>query len=555
MNNNRYIRRVCKLGGTLLAACCLLFTSCEDKEDVKAGFAIDETTFMFNEFGGAGKIKIESDQAWTAATNVEWCMISPANGSGNADCQVLVDTSYLYQNREGFVTFYSGSKEYQVNISQLGFKKQVFVKENPQSLPHFEFKGKNTFEIEVFSNVGFELIIPENDRDWLSAESFVFEPASIPRPQKIKFTYEPNNKFEERLSSLTFRPVGEFADQVEPLVVPVTQLAAPFIPVNSRAGDSMALLSIGRQLDLYWQYDPSKSIETWSDVYTEEITFKNEVGETVTDLRVTGVRFFFFETEMSLPYEITYLTELKKLITMGNSNSYLKRIKLGPEITQMEKLTYVELYAYGFNEICPEITRMQQLQTLDMDANNFAEIPLDLLRQMPNLECIGFGNNRLVEGITDLSNSVEDQIGLHGELPVDLFRKSVFPNLKNLYLWHNYYEGAIPNLPKDEVCDFERLCVNGNMLSGELPAWVLEHKNLPCWDPFVFVFNQSGKDSNGNMAFFINEPNRITGECELWKEEENNGDIDYNPDWKILEKYGVTLEMYKRVKSIPLHCK
>lgn len=555
MKNNKKIYTISRLISVLSACCFMLFASCEDKSDVQKGFEIDGDSFGFNQYGGSAKITIKSDQPWTAAANVEWCLVSPANGIGNTVCEVLVDTSYLYNGRDAVVTFYAGPKEHVVNISQLGFKKEIFLKDKPQILPHFEFKGKNTFEINVFSNVAYELQIHQDEQEWLEAESFRFEPVSVPRPQKIKFTYDANNRFEQRAARLVFTPVGTDIGDAEPLEVEILQEASPFIPVNSRAGDSMALLSIGRQIDLYWPYDPSKNMESWSDVMLEERTFSNEQGESVTEMRVTGVRFFLFDTESSLPFEITYLTELEKLITIGNSNSHLKKIKLGPEVTQLKKLKHLELFAYGISELCPEIIDMTHLELLDMDANCFSELPLDMLKQMPFLKSIGFGNNRLVVGITDLSNVTDDNIGIGGQLPADLFKKTFFPNLKELILYHNYYEGAIPDIPLTEVCEFESLKLNGNMISGIVPDWVLQHKHLTCWDPYIFIFNQGGKDSNGKPAIFENEPVRITGDCELWEEDNNNGDIDYNPDWNLLKKYGVTRDLYFKAMSISLSCK
>ena len=50
------------------------------------------------------------------------------------------------------------------------------------------------------------------------------------------------------------------------------------------------------------------------------------------------------------------------------------------------------------------------------------------------------------------------------------------------------------------------LALNLNRMTGALPDWVLYHPALDWWDPFTLLFNQEGKDEQGNLAGFSNEP-------------------------------------------------
>ena len=104
----------------------------------------------------------------------------------------------------------------------------------------------------------------------------------------------------------------------------------------------------------------------------------------------------------------------------------------------------------------------------------------------------------------DLSNEKRDSIGLRGALPVELFK---MPKMKDLELGYNYFEGSIPDIPLEEVSpNLEVLKLSLNRLSGKIPDWILKHPNFGCWNPYVVIFSQEGKDSNGKVCMFTNEP-------------------------------------------------
>ena len=69
------------------------------------------------------------------------------------------------------------------------------------------------------------------------------------------------------------------------------------------------------------------------------------------------------------------------------------------------------------------------------------------------------------------------------------------------YLLENGVPKVIPNMKK--------LAINLNRFTGALPDWVLYHPNLDFWDPLVLVFNQEGKNRNGESAGFTNAPDNL----------------------------------------------
>lgn len=538
--------------GALAAALAmaLLMGACkEDDEDMNPGFSVNEMAFSFSENGGTGELKVIAGQEWTAATNAEWCMVTPANGNSDAVCEIRVDSSYLYEAREAVVTFYSGTKTKEVKIGQFGYKKEIRLSDSIIELPDYAPWGETHFDLTITSNVEYEIVIPENQK-WLSCKQPDFTPESIPRPLKVRFQYENNVKSVEKTAEVELRAKIGHTGDVKPVVLTVRQKAAPFIQKGTRRGDSLALIAIARGINCYPNWDLSRSMMSWEGVETEEITYKDRNGNDSTDLRVTGVKFFMMATRTTLPFEVTYLTECKTLIFLGNENGFLMKIDLGPEITTLPKLRSLAFQGFGICSLPEEITQMESLEELDLPGNTFVDIPMDIISRIPNLNYLSMSGNRRIDAVMDLSNEKRDSIGLGGELPEELFK---LKKLKYLSLSYNYFEGSIPDIPLEEVADFEYLGLNLNRLTGKIPGWILKHPNLGCWAPYILVFNQEGKDSKGKAAGFDNEPptSSIPG-CPLGKEDEAFSILEREPrnymgaeplslkgNWRIQRMYGL----------------
>lgn len=513
-------------------ALALITGGCNDDDnEISGGFDVNEEAFSFTEHGGAGQIKVTAGQDWTAATSAEWCMVTPANGSSSAVCEVRVDSSYLYEAREATVTFYSGNAEKRVKIKQLGYKKEILLSDSIMEIPDYAAWGETNFEVTVTSNVEYEIILPE-DQSWINCKQPEFNAISIPRPLKVKFQYENNIKPEERMTKIELRATGEHQGQVASVYILVKQGAAPFIQKGTRRGDSLALIAIARGLNCPTSWDLSRSMLTWSGVATEEFIFEDQQGKDSVVLRVTGADFFMMATKTTLPYEVTYLNECKTLVFRGNENGFMRRIKLGPEVTTLPKLKSLSFMGFGLCELPDEMADMESLEELDLAGNNFLEIP-EVIYKIPNLNYLSLIGNRRKDAIMDLSNNKEDSIGLTGELPEALFK---LKNLKYLSLSYNYFEGSIPDIPLEEVADFEYLGLNLNRLTGKIPDWILKHPNIGCWAPYILVFNQEGKDSKGKIAGFDNEPPTSSiPACPLYDKDDEEDYVLQTQSWNWME--------------------
>lgn len=485
-----------------------ILASCEEKQEVFTGFDISAEAFHFSAEGGSADFQISSDNEWTVESSAEWCMVTPANGIGSMDCQVLVDTSYLYKEREAVLTFYSGSQYKQIPVSQFGYEKVIRTEEESYDIPYYSEVEKSFIEVTVVTNVDFEVILPEG-LSWLKVEKQNQGSSSVPRPQKLKIGYDINTAMSARIAEIELKPVQSDGDQVASCLFEVKQASSPEIQ-PSRAGDSLAVVMIARMLKTH---DPSTSglpMSNWESVRTEEFPVENG-AEGEVEVRVTGLTFQIFDTNESLPFFIKYLTKLKSFNLMGNANGYIKSIALTDEITSLKHLEYLKLVGYGISSLPEGMKNMKSLIALDLGANTFQRIPLDIISELPNLRYLSLTGNRKGPEISDLSEKNRQDIGLQGTLSADFFKK--MNQLEHLALSYNYLEGTLPELPEGSMPNLRYLGLNLNFFTGALPQWILNHPYLGCWSPDLKVFNQhTGKDSAGKKPGFSNVPNRIP-EC------------------------------------------
>lgn len=540
------IHHPAKYAALLLCMLTFAVTSCKDDDEVAiTGLSLNEETLYFTADGGTYTIQLSAGQEWTVSSDREWCMVSPANGYGSTDCEIRVDSSYLYQERSAHLNFRCGSYNRQLTISQLGYEKVIKLEKEELEVADFTDYDEMFEEINVVSNVKYDIDIEYADQaqaDWVKVTREEREAESIPRPTKVRIDYELyTSSDKDRVATIVFRQTDAKEGET-PVVSRLTlrQTKAQEI-ISSREGDSLALLAISRIMHCYINWDASQSMIYWPNITMEEVEYTNQEGQKVEEMRVTGARFTVFSTSNSIPYQIRKLDQLRTLVFTGNENSQLKRIKLEDDVTYLPHLRYLGLVGFGVTELPERMKEMTELEQLELSGNNLTEIPLDIITELSNnhkLEYVSLSNNRVRDVYGRLNDyaDVRDTMGLHGNIPEGLFRLS---KLRYLSLSYNYFEGELPDLGYDAsqyatleekiannpiLPDMEHLAINLNFFTGRIPDWILYHKHLRCWDAYTLVFNQqeNGKNSEGKSVGFTNEPSSVTQPCVLWESDDDD---------------------------------
>lgn len=509
------------------------WVACSEEGD-SIGFETDRTSIQVSEVGGTEMIQVVADGEWTASTDVPWITISPANGRGTTMCRFLIDSARTAESRQGKVRIrnHSSWEDRVVTVDQVGYPYLIEVDQPTVEVANYAKSDQRYFDVKVRANVDFKVNIPD-DANWLSNKLYTLKLDNGLRPREvtIRFQWDINTRPEERLAQIAFTPKTDVSlarqDKLQ-----VKQTAALPIEEGTRAGDSMALLSIARVLDMmdsHW--DDGEPMSRWSGVTLWEEGMAGCTPEKVG--RVKYAEFFLFYTKESLPYEFRYLTAAEELYIFSNANSFLYSLSTGEYLSELTQLKRLTVGAYGLTELHPSLTNLKNLEYLNLGSNNMQRIPSILTKEnFPNLKTLIMNANQR-SAVYDLSNSTRTDLGGfidEKEFPIDLIKWG----LDTLVLSVNYLQGELPTFEDDEeipcytqaeidavdslpqflvdnrikkVMPTTKLfAINLNRLSGKLPDWLLYHPALDRWYPYSLVFPQEGRTQQGTAAGFSNEP-------------------------------------------------
>ena len=532
-------------------------SACAPEAEVELSFDTDR--IEIGPEGGVRTIEVTVGEDWVARTNEPWIAFSPANGKASEKCQIIIDSTLVFSQREDVVRIQTATGYKDITIVQEGFKPQIKPKKTSVQLEDFDIPANRKFEVVVETNVA---LTKPADTEWLSCKMSeqVLDRGARPRNVTLTFEWKVNPYADVREEIVKL--VGEVDGLSAEADFTVTQGGAPDIESvkNTPAGDSLALLSISRFLGSWSEFDTGVSMSRWEGV---------EVYEKGPNKgRVKSAQFVFFETDEALPYAVKYLTEAEELYFFSNVNSFRKNLSLGEDICTLTKLKRLTVFAYGLTEIPDAISNMKSLRYLDLDGNNFTSIP-KALKNCENLKALFLSSNQR-SAVTDLSNTVKSEEELGGfvadfdAVPSDGSTVSSqercvkkFPEwilewdqLDTLRLSVNYLQGVLPsdedlinsgfpvwdvddestfteevtlkdslgtdglkffrdnNVPK-VLPDIDFFAINLNRLHGNIPNWLKYHPKLDYWYPLLLVFPQEGRDSEGHQAGFIDVPTNL----------------------------------------------
>ncbi|HJC19283.1 MAG TPA: hypothetical protein H9938_05030 [Candidatus Alistipes stercoripullorum] len=518
-----------------VSLCAFALAGCSD-DDKKIGVTVDGDAIEIGAEGGTRNIKVTADDAWIATTNDPWITISPANGRGSAQCRIIIDSALRNEPRQGIVRIQNQNdweERRDITVSQDGYDYAITLDDKDINVSNYAAYDDRSFDVRVKTNVDFDIEIPEEAQAWLTAGDYKVELDRGLRPREVtvRFNWGINSRDIERNAVVKFRPKDEvtLARQDE---LSVNQNAAEPIEEDTRAGDSVALLAIARSLNMWESWETNEKMDNWDNVVLWEEGMDGYTPEKAG--RVKFARFSTFGTKEGLPFEVQYLTAADELVFFSNTNWTTFDLSTGEYITKLGQLRRLTISGYGLVDLDPDFKNLKNLESLDISVNNFEKIPEVLTKEnFPKLHALYL--NTCQRGVIyDLSNTTTTHFGglfeetdQTREFPRRLLE---WDNLDTLTLSVNYLQGRIPDmkdyaqkytqadisaadsLPQALVGtpkvlpNIKRFSINLNRLTGELPEWLLHHPALDWMDPFTLVFTQEGKDQDGKLAGFTNEP-------------------------------------------------
>ena len=507
---------------TAFAAACLLAACVNPNPQIE--FGVDTENINVGPAGGVHKINVSSSGNWVAMTEEPWITVSPANGRGSVECTISIDSTLVVEQRTGSVRIQNldTDENKDFTVLQGGFDYQIVLDKPQVDVDDYADYESRYFEVNVKSNVDFDVVLPEGADKWLTYKKpeTVLDRGARPRQTKVRFDWRVNSRDTERIADIVFQPKTQ-VNMGQHDALKVVQKGALPIPVGTPAGDSLALLAVSRALNIFTEWDTSERMEHWSNV---------AVWKSGPDKgRVKYVQFFMFKTVEEIPYEIQYLTAAEEIVIYSNANHFLRSLSTGEHITKLTNLKRLTIGAYGLTELHPDFKNLKNLEYLDLSSNCFQTIP-DILtpENFPNLRALEMNANQR-HTIYDLGNDVRENVGGFIDEPKFPERLLKWNKLDTIRLSVNYLHGELPKMLNHEkwtaeevnACDTlpevliglpkvlpdtKFFAINFNRFTGELPEWLLYHPKLDLWYPFSLVFPQEGKTRDGGNTGFSNEP-------------------------------------------------
>ena len=119
---------------TVLALFAGLASSCKDDDaSIPGGIAVDKEEITVGPEGGTERITVNSYKNWVAGASRPWIAVSPANGSGTAECRLAIDSTLENTARTSQIRFaLEGQESKLITVTQFGFGKQIIAKEIPE---------------------------------------------------------------------------------------------------------------------------------------------------------------------------------------------------------------------------------------------------------------------------------------------------------------------------------------------------------------------------------------------------------------------------------------
>ena len=278
------------------------------------------------------------------------------------------------------------------------------------------------------------------------------------------------------------------------------------VKVSNRQTDSLALVALyNASKGAEWtknQWDLTKPMDEWkavtltdgrvtalklntSGVITKEWTLPTEIGDLaeLTDLRICSNKL-----TGSLPESLYGLEKLEKLYFQNNDLTGGLSADLG-KLTNLVEL-YVDRNANMTGSIPPEIGKLKKLMRINISQSGIGgAIPAELGQCDALIQFMAFKTNLSGElpDIWDMpvlqTVMLHTNPGLTGPLPSSLSKMKPLESgtAPSIQIYDCNLTGSIPasfaNLPETT----KQVYVQGNKMSGTIPAVVAAHKNFSNW--------------------------------------------------------------------------
>lgn len=253
--------------------------------------------------------------------------------------------------------------------------------------------------------------------------------------------------------------------------------------INS--SDSMALVSIYKQIGPWSKEWDLKDITTWNGVQTALDVDRNEI-------RVIGFEVYNGSFKGKLPKEFCQLTELKRLVISGGSMEGT----IPEELGDLKKLYYLCIANNNVHGPIPEsIGKLTDLRELQLMNNKISGTIPNSFGKLTNLETLYITGTKITgeipKGLSNMNKLAVVALSnneFSGSFPIEILRNNLFIMCEN---------NNITDLPFEVWDDNSNLIppmLKNNRLSGIIPEWIKQTKK---WQEYKSICIGKQQDHYG----------------------------------------------------------
>lgn len=206
------------LAASLLVVVCVGFSSCGDDElkqtpldpQVTDNITISNSPLNFNEDAGEAVLSFSSNKEWTisvssTANDENWCTVTPTKGeAGNNEVQIKVTENTGYDDRNVSLTIQAGNASETVVVTQKQ-KDALTLTSNKFEVS----KAGGKINVEVKSNIQYEVIISETSKSWISQSAKTRGLTT----NNLSFDIAPSEEYDKRTGEIIIQS-GELSETV-----------------------------------------------------------------------------------------------------------------------------------------------------------------------------------------------------------------------------------------------------------------------------------------------------------------------------------------------------
>ena len=270
-----------------------IFSSCDKLIDLIEGGDDEEenaiieipyspTSWEVSYKGQTVSVEFTASEDWRIVIDEytsSWISVSPTEGSaGDYTLDISVSANETSEQRNGFVTIYSGDERVDIYVTQYGFETVLDI---PDSQTYWDISNEETvLSVSFFTNKDWSVEIDESSSSWIS----VSPTEGSAGEYTLEIFVSENNTYERRYGTVTIvsenekREIGIMQNRFE------TVLDIPDSQTSWNISNAETALKVNLLVNTDWSVEIDAASASWISVDPS----KGTAGEYTLDIYVSA---------------------------------------------------------------------------------------------------------------------------------------------------------------------------------------------------------------------------------------------------------------------------